>query len=303
MRLSLIDVDVSRYQLRDTAYSEQTVDGIVSGFDSVRFGTLPLVASNVAGRFIVAGDGHSRLEACKRLAVSGLLPSDWSIGGDWDIPSDVVDGDAAGRLRFANLSRSNLSACEEAKAFALLRAEGHSIAEIAKLTHRKEGYIASAMPLNGLCKAIRAMVGHPVGISVEAAKALAERFQKYGIGTMRQQELWNKVFAHVDATPSLVRAVMDKIGRAGEGVEEQGMMFAMPESTTSILKRVKDDMERLRRCRRNLAALVNDKDALVAFPELHHALVVHGDDALKAIDAVVDGEGSALVLQVIRGAL
>ena len=94
MLLERISVNSSQFQYRETAFSESTVAGIVAeGIDLAKFDVIPVMMDGAQG--IVAGDGHSRLEAIRRLAAAGRLPESWKCRGSdgmngWDIPVRLV---------------------------------------------------------------------------------------------------------------------------------------------------------------------------------------------------------------------
>jgi ParB-like chromosome segregation protein Spo0J len=312
MLLSQITVDAQRYQLRDTPWSEQTVSGILAGFNPSKFDALPILLSS-PGHYIVAGDGHSRYEAVRRLAERAELPARWAItdaGGkpiDWDIPSRTVTHGEARKLSFtANLSRDNLTAVEESKVFQRMLDIGYSIDQIASESHRKVDYIKSSLPLNCLCVEIRAAVGQTSdagGIPVDAAKALAAKFQQYKWTATAQQSLYHKLLVKTYLNPQMARELIDGLQARSGGKSADDLLFALPENVGAVLTQMKGDMENMKRASRALNGLIQaaESGVLSPFAELDALVRQQGKRIMGLMDQVVNGCGAQLVLDTISG--
>ena len=85
MLLSKIIVDPARFQFRETPFSERSVNAILAEGFQLSNDPIPVIPST-RGKVIVAGDGHSRLEAIRRLALDSRLPKTWKRGNECDIP-------------------------------------------------------------------------------------------------------------------------------------------------------------------------------------------------------------------------
>lgn len=288
MLLSQIKTNASVYQFRETPFSPRTVDAIVAeGINLSKFDPIPVIRSGKTGT--VAGDGHSRFEAILRLAKGSRLPACWKRGHNWDIPTREVTADEARILAWtANLSRDNFSPCEEARVFQSMLDAGKEIDQIAALVHKSPAYVRKTIPLNCLCRDIRAMVGATPdagGLDKHIAQALAEKIQQYKIGAAQQQELWHRVLKHADLTVAFVRALIDRIGGTVASSSEDGMLFNIPASVTVAVEEMKDRANQLRRAERGLAWLMQCKDSgvLDQFPEMKSMLDARGESMLSQI--------------------
>jgi ParB-like chromosome segregation protein Spo0J len=300
MLLSRIKTDPQRFQFRDAPFSEQTVQGIIAeGINLAKFDPIPVLL--VSQTYIVAGDGHSRYEAVRRLAAEGRLPRLWMSGAfEWDVPVREVSATEARLLSWtANLSRDDFSPCEEAKVFQAMLESGMSMEVVAQAAHRSSGYVRTALPLNVLCHDIRVMVGKPHdagGIDKYSAFALAERFQRYQIAQVQQQELWHKCLKLVSLTPKFVRAFLDKIaGSLGSG-REAGMLFDLPASMEVAVQDFKDRARQLRRAQLGIEYLMVcvDSGVLDDYPELRDIVKTDGSRILAGIKSRVFDDAAVL---------
>ena len=300
MLLSQITVDPKRFQLRDKPFSENTVNGILrEGLDVARFDPLPLLPTAEGVLYVVAGDGHSRYEAIRRLAETAALPDAWAVGDDWDVPSKIVTDEQASRLRYANLQRDNFTATEEARIFQQMLSEGLSISDAAERAHRSIDYVKQMLPLNGLAECIKGAIGRSAdggGIDKGIAIAMAERFQRHGIEKAQQQELYLKVFAHSPLSVEFVRAAIDEIAPRIKETVTQGVLFAVPASVTAAVKDMKDRARRLAKVTRAVRALVSEagSDVLNGLPELQQLLQVDGERMLGQLEYEVASDGQVI---------
>ena len=302
MLLMRIVAEPARFQKRDTLYSEKTVGSIVKeGVRLSKFDPLPLLPDG--DRFIVGGDGHSRFEAICRLRDELRLPLEWKVGTDWDVPHKIVDAEEAKHLAWTgNMARDSFSAIEEAKVFQEMLDAGMDLAEVARRTHKRESYIREALPLNGLCHDIRIHVGRSPdagGIEVFVAKALAERFARYGIPAQQQQELWHKVLVHADVTKSFVVKLLDNIGRDLAAKHADGLLFEVPASAAQVMKAMKGRADNQRRIERGLAWLMQAKkeapDILGTLcPELKTLLDKQGDGLLSSVKQLTEVDAAVI---------
>jgi ParB-like chromosome segregation protein Spo0J len=303
MLLGQITVDPSRFQFRDTAYSQRTVSAIVGeGINLAKFDAIPVIRAG-RNRFIVAGDGHSRYEAIRQLAGSGRLPRQWKVKGGrrgWDVPCRIVTEAEARTLSWtANLSRDDFSASEEAKVFQAMLDEVKDIEVVARLVHKSVGYIQKTLPLNCLCRDIRIMIGKPEdagGVDKYIAQAMAERFQRYGIDIGQQQQLWHRVFKNCSLTSRFVREVLDRIGQAAAVKGGDGVLFALPANVETIVADFKDRANQVRRAERGLGWLLGVKDCgiLDDLPELKALLDRRGQSMLACVRAKVTADADLI---------
>lgn len=299
MLLSRIQVDPQCYQRRDTPYSTKTVEAMVSeGIILAKFDPLPLIRRR--GRHVVGGDGHSRYEAIRRLAEKGRLPAGWKRKGDWEIPHRIVDEDEARELSWtANLSRDDFSPPEEARVFSEMLEAGIPIGEVARRAHHSVSYVQRALPLNCLCRDVRAAVGKPAdagGMDKYTAFTLAERFERYRITPQQQQELYHNVLKHVSLTPKFVRALLDRIGQGATKKQKTGVLFAMPASMTNAVQQFKDRAKQLKRAQFGIEYLVVccPSGVLDDYPELKRFVQKHGQRMIDEIKSRTDADGGVL---------
>ncbi|HIL56505.1 MAG TPA: DEAD/DEAH box helicase, partial [Rhodothermales bacterium] len=112
MPLREIDADPDRFQPRDAAFSEESVERIVSRFDERELDPLRVWTDPEDGRTYVLA-GHSRREAIRRLQDRGDLPL------DYEVPIDPYEGTEAEARDFAgreNNSRTAQTPNEDAAA-------------------------------------------------------------------------------------------------------------------------------------------------------------------------------------------
>jgi hypothetical protein len=291
MLLSRITVDPHRFQKRDTPYSLSTVEAIVKeGIKTSKFDPLPLLDQGDV--YVVGGDGHSRWEAICRLHRSMKLPKEWKHGGDWDVPHKLVDSDEAQKLAWtANFCKKTFEAVEEAKVFQEMIDSGMDLTRVANECHVVESYVRDALPLNILCRDIRERVGKnsdAAGIEPFIAKAMAARFQKYGIGVQVQQELFQKVLKYADLTKNFVCKLIDRIGADLSAKQTVGFLFEIPASVSGVMQALKGRGDNQRRIERGLAWLMQVHETAPALltelcPEIKLILDAKGDSMMKAV--------------------
>jgi hypothetical protein len=297
MLMSKMCAEAGRFQFRDQPFSDRTVHAIVAeGIDLAKFDAIPVLAGE-DGRYIVAGDGHSRWEAIRRLWEQQRLPIEWrqrratkSKDNDYDIPTRIVTESEARTLSWtANLSRDDFSPTEQARVFRAMLDSKMSIEQVATAAHRSVSYIRSTLSLNVLCNDIRfamTLTADAGGIDVHIAKLLAAKFEQYGIGAAQQQDLWHRALKHADLTAGFVRALLDRIGNGlAQTSGTQDMLFAIPANVASVMSDLRDRSQHLRRAERGLAWLVQCKDSGVLddLPELKTLLDCRGKMMLDSV--------------------
>jgi hypothetical protein len=321
MLLPLITTDSGRYQFRDQPFSARTVEAIVAeGIDLAKFDPIPVVHApaptfefgpgfTVPGveSYIVAGDGHSRFEAIRRLAHEGRLPEQWAVDGpgQWDIPCRIVTEAEARTLSWtANLSRDDFTPCEQAKVFQAMLDAGNSLEDVARLAHRSAGYVRQTLALNVLCRDIREAMGlspEAGGVDAYIGKLLAAKFQQYGIGPAQQQELWHKVLKHTDLTSEFARALLDRIGQQLAGKQTQDVLFALPANVSAVMADLKDSAQVMRRADLAMKHLIfcHTQGAWRDYPELQRVIEQHAESIRDDIRAKADRDAS-LVARMIH---
>lgn len=312
MLLSKISAKPSLFQLRETAFSQSVVDGIVAeGIDLAKWNDLLIVplaeivaAGNLASdedrEFIIAGDSHSRFAAVKALASAGRLPDAWRAGDDWEIPCKLVTWSDCDRLMLANLCRDDLSPAAEAKGFQIMRARGLDDETIAVRSHKKPEYVRRMLKLNSLAACIRERVGKPAdagGISKDCAIVLATEFENHSVKVQQQQELWNRVLAHAELTPGIIRGIMKKIGPAMKKTSDgDGALFLLPPSVEQAVKDVQSRAKELRRILTAISTLVNsaDSEAFESLAEIRACIKSHGPAAVNQLQYEVDSDAASI---------
>ncbi|MEL6614130.1 MAG: hypothetical protein AAFQ43_00245, partial [Bacteroidota bacterium] len=96
MRVRDLEVDPARFQPRDDAFSDESVERIVSGFDERELDPLRTWVDPSDGKTYVLA-GHSRREAIRRLQDEGKLPEDYQVPVDPYTGSEAEARDFAGR--------------------------------------------------------------------------------------------------------------------------------------------------------------------------------------------------------------
>jgi hypothetical protein len=311
MRFARITVDPASFQKRDNPYSIATVEAIVAeGIVLAKFDPLPLIAPPKGAYdaiYVVGGDGHSRYEALRRLAEAGRLPEEWRVptphGDEWDIPHKIVTPAEAKDLAWCgNLRGTSFTPVEEAKVFQEMLEAGIAIDKVATMTHKSEHYIKKSLPLNCLCRDIRAVVGanpDAGGIEKHVAQAMAERFLRFGIGPQVQAELFHKVLKHADLTKAFVEKFLDRVGEqlAEKSKLDDGFLFEIPSTIEAAVKGLKGRAENQRRVERGLAWLLQaqkESTVLAAFPELNALLADQGVAWLRSIKEQTEADATVL---------
>lgn len=304
MLLEKIGTNVARYQLRGDPFSAKTVEGIVAeGIDLAKFDAIPIVKE--AGRWVVGGDGHSRLEAIRRLAALKLLPKAWRSGDTWDIPTREVKPSEASRLaKAANLSRSQFTAIEEARIFQRRLDDGESIDAIAESSHKSTVYVSKALALCDLCQDIAQMVEHPGGaeaggIDRLTAQVLANGFKRYGITRDQQRDLWHQAMKLAGLNFQSAKRFIDTIGKQlGDRRDEPttGLMFDLPVNVGAILSQAKQRVGGYRKARTGVAMLMSalHDGALDHLPELVQWLRDNGDHQVDELGKKLTEDGEVL---------
>jgi hypothetical protein len=113
---------------------------------------------------------------------------------------------------------------------------------------------------------------------------MAERFQRYQTPPIVQQELWHKVFKHVELTVKFVSAFLDRIGEAKPCKDDQ-MLFAIPPAVEHLVKNMRNHADNLRRAERGLAWLLQCKPSGVL-------------DGFGELKEVLDKTGAAMLAQI-----
>jgi hypothetical protein len=298
MRLESIHTNADKYQFRESAFSERTVEAIVSeGIDPAKFDPIPIVKDG--GRWVVAGDGHSRLEACRRLAADDRLPRSWRRAGAWEIPTrEVRAADALRLAHSANLSRDQFKPLEEARIFKARVDEGESIESIARASHRSETHVRRTLALLDLCHDMQQAIDvGEGGINLMTAQILASGFNELKIGKDQQRDLWHRVIRDGRLNPALARRFIKLIERRMKDVPtETDMMFDLPVNAAAILSEAKAQFLALRNAKQGIAKLLEAEEcgALVEIPDLSAWVKSHGAKVRDRIQARLDDEGAVL---------
>jgi len=301
MLLSRITVDPERFQFRAKPWSATTVEAILAeGLDVSKFDPVAVI---IAGDVCtVAGDGHSRIQACRLLAAQDRLPAAWRAGGDWEIPTREVSEAEARKLSYtANLSRDDFAPMEESRVYTAMLADGMTADGIALLAHKSPTYVRRMMSLNTLAACIRERVGKPAdagGIDKSMAQTMAELFVRYKVDVAQQQEFFNEFFAHGELTPTFVRNIVRNLAlqmqRSGGGSES--MLFAARPSVRQAAKEMAERAKYLERAKRGLDLLLGcgESGVLDLIPELKALLNRSGDSMLAQLQYEADADGAAV---------
>lgn len=297
MKLEDIRTDAAKYQFRQGAFSERTVESILAeGIDPAKFDPIPVIRDGRGG--VVAGDGHSRLEACRRLAEQGRLPEEWRRNGSWDIPTRVVTEKSALRLaQTANLSRDQFKPLEEARIYKARVDAGESIEDIAQASHRSTGHVRRTLALLDLCLDMQQAIDTPDGINLMTAHILAVGFRELGIGKDQQRELWHRAIRDGRINPDLARRFIRLLARRMKpSGGETGMMFDLPANVAAILAESKREFMALRDAKQGIVKLLQAEEcgALVEIPDLREWVIAHGAAMRDRIQHRLDDEDAML---------
>jgi ParB-like chromosome segregation protein Spo0J len=297
MLLSKITTRPELYQNRAAAFSESTVAGIVAeGLDLAKFDPIPVLARSGC----VGGDGHSRLEAIRRLAKAGRLPKSWQRGRDFDVPTKPVSEAEARRLAWtANLSRDGFTPGEEAKVYQSMLDGGLTAKEAGELAHKSEAHVSRMLILNTLCRDIRECVGaSPAagGIDILTGQVLANGFARYGVEPQQQQQLWHCVLKHALLNFQSAKRFIDRIGSRLAEKSSDGMLFAMPANAVAVVAEAKARGQAARTAKTGLALLLSARKlgGLDSQPELAMWLDDNGQTVLEDLSARVTEDADVL---------
>lgn len=280
----------SRWQFRQSAFSERTVQAIVEhGFDAARFDPIPVFRSESGQHWMVAGDGHSRLEAVRRLHVSGAGPEGWEAG--CVLVRVVQRADALRLAHTANMSREPFSDVEEGRIFKARLEEGESLADIASTSHRSASYVRRRVSLTVLCGEIQADIGQAYGMTAELAMVLGEAVERFGIDHAQQSQLYRKVLTHGDWTTTSLKAFLATYGaRLTESGGGPGFLFELPANVGAAIEDATRLAQDRRRVKRGLMWLHQSLDGLAEFPELLALLKKQGEAWIEKAKVLERGD-------------
>lgn len=328
MLLSKIKVKPEAYQFRERPYSERTVTGIVAeGINLAKFDPIPLLQYDPAERdaalcwyrsrrvqppdevletvYVVAGDGHSRFEAIRRLADDARLPEPWLIDaerGEWDIPHRVVSALEAQRLAWtANLSKDGFTVIERARVYASMVDAGMSPRAIAIDCHTSQVEVTNTLKLNGLCHDIRAAIGTSPGaggIDEMTGRVLATGFERFGIDHARQQQLWHGVLKHAMLNFQSAKVFIDSIGgRLAESRGGDDLLFALPANAAAVVADARKRVSNIRKAKLAVAMLLSAAKTGIlrdVAPDLHEWCARDGAAVMDQLTHEVTGDGRTL---------
>ena len=167
-------VDTDRFQPRDAAYSEESVDRITARFDPRELDPLRTWTDPSDGREYVLA-GHSRHEAIRRLQADGTLPE------GYEVPVDPFEGTEAEAIEFAareNASRTAQTPAESAEALrAAMQGQSRTARrEEARVRHGREGaLVADLASLNPTGPTLATLRTFPPGTEgYRTAQAMAQ---------------------------------------------------------------------------------------------------------------------------------
>ncbi len=302
MLLSKIQADPKRFQFRSGDFSAKTVDAIVrEGIKLAKFDPIPIITLP-GGKVCIGGDGHSRLEAIRRLAKLGRLPAAWlnERAGDWNIPTRIVSESEAKLLSWtANLSRDAFTPCEQAAVYQAMLDDGLDTKEIAEIAQVHESTISKMLRLNGLAADIKAMVGAPAtsgGIDIITAQVLACAFVEHKIEKGQQQQLWHCFLKHAQLNFQSAKKFMQRIGAKLGAKTADGMLFEIPANAIAVIHEARKRTEAFRMTRTALIFLkrAHADGALSDYPDLVRLIDGPLDGILAAVAERVTEDGEML---------
>ena len=303
MLLSRITVDTKRWQKRETPYSARTVEGILAdGLDPSRFDPLPLIQTghNGSARFVVGGDGHSRYEACRRLAKDGKLPAEWKRGRDYDVPHRIVNESQAQVLAWTmNMISQTFTPVEEARVFREMLDAGKTPEQIAKLCNRDARYVTETVQLTTLCRDIKAAVGaepQAGGIDYRTAVVLAGGFIRYGVDAQRQQELWHRCLKHAMLNFQSARKFIATIGPQMKQTRSKGLLFKLPANAVKVLDDAGKQASAARSASIGVSLLLkaHSRGGLKGVPDLARWVERRGEDVYEQLRRRVTQDADVL---------
>ena len=267
-------VDTDRFQPRDAAYSEESVERITTRFDPRELDPLRTWTDPADGREYVLA-GHSRHEAIRRLQADGTLPE------GYEVPVDPFEGTEAEAIEFAareNASRTAQTAVESAEALRTAT-EGQSRTarrEEARVRHGREGALiadlASLNPTGATLATLRSFPPGTEGYRTAQAQAqmvgrARDRFPQ--LTDAHEAELWRYVqerygrgnartLADFTAFVSDVVERRTVLGEAGEAVFEAdrplGLLALPPRADAEIDAQIAEADKALKGAQRERAA-------------------------------------------------
>ena len=245
-------------QKRSKPWAEQTVEGIVrEGFDGSKWDPLPvLVAAD--DFYEIGGDGHSRLEALRRLSADGRLPAGFTVS------CRIVDEQQAERLaRSANNCRAGFSAMEEARIFAERIKAGDAIERIAAENHRTTNYVTRHLELCFLSPQIQELVGKMAyGLSVEQGCIFCGYCREYELDAAAQQQIWLSLLKDGDFTGRTLTIALEAIAPKAKESSSQGLLFELPANLRAVISDLNNEvkvLEKAARVLRQALALLDPK--------------------------------------------
>jgi len=274
MNLSVDEIAVrpSDYQRRKTPFAEQTVEAIVAeGYDGAKFDPIPV--ARIGGQWGVAGDGHSRLEALKRLRAAGREAPD-------EVPVRVVSAEQGAKLAdTANVSRTAFTAVEEAKIIRRRLANGEQIEYIARSMHRSVTTARCLVSIASLSESLQDLVGKEYGLTTEQASRFGRAAEKFGWSPHVQWEVWVVALKDADLTDRVFSVALEVIGQRLAGQKrEDGMLFDLPPSVRCVVRELNALYMRISKARTALRSL------------RRHADVFRDADLVRALGEPVDRE-------------
>lgn len=298
MLLHTIGTNRKKYQYRERAFSEQTVAGIVEeGVKPAKFDPIPVIQDGEG--WVVAGDGHSRLEACRRLAEEDRLPEQWRRPDGWEIPTRQIDPDSAMDLaQTANMSRDQFAPMEEARIYADRLAAGHSIEAMARSSHRTATHVRRSLQLLDLCRDIQEAIGQPHGINMMTAQILAVEFNRLGIGKDQQRDLWHKALKNAGLTAELAKRFMKAIARRiAKAQVTSDALFDLPANAAAIIHDARREFHAIQQARYGINKLIEANAEGVLdeiLPGLAQWLRDNANSALKMLNKRFTEDAAAL---------
>lgn len=289
MNLALNEIAVrpDDYQRRKAPYAEQTVEAILAeGYDGAKFDPIPV--ARIDGRWVVAGDGHSRLEALKRLRAAGREAPN-------EVPVRVVSTEQAEKLAdTANVSRTPFSPVEEARIIKRRLDDGDSLDRIAIEMHRSPCHARQLAHLTSLSKRLQDLVDRPYGLSLTQAIRFARMAEKFGWTPEIQDAVFDEI-KECDLTDRVLSIALEAIGKrlAMVPAREEGSLFQLPPNVKSAVSELDRMYRRLNRARGLLRSLAQYAD-LFRQPEILKALGEPLRLELEGLEAIMKTEALSL---------
>jgi hypothetical protein len=286
------------FQMRDAPFSETTAAAIhKEGFNLDKYNPIPVFKDGSGkygpkGKYIVAGDGHSRFEGLKRLAAEGRAPS--------EIAVKIVSETAAHELaRTANTSAVPFTPLELGKVFQRERESGLNAAQIAAEHRTTRQRVLDMLALNALPEYLRGMVGGGA-LKPELASVLGEWIKANDVAAEDANQIFTRFISKTQLTKSELAAALDTLAKARSKSKQTGFGALLAGGTRGA-EDFASTLSRLMDARRTAAKHEDNLKKLVSLGQkvgMSKASMAEASGKLQTANAEVRKLEQALAIEV-----